>query len=385
VYQDRGSGGGVPAQTTPNEVMMSKWRFVVVCVSLLGLALMGAAQDVPLPPKPDPIDPALAESLKQTLLSAGRVEYSFGSDKVRNKKSIVTQWSIQVTSAVVDARGCTAVVDLKNIENKTDFPMPLFFETIDTVEVLSQQEAQDRPLTRAGMPLKKDRLYWYDPVYALVINGAPYYDGYSVVFSSEAQANQAAEAVRRAAQNCRAVPVTLNAAAGAPSLADTMQFIQDKLNENGAVDYQTRAISNDEDSPPDWMSVSYRLTQAGGDPATCLLRFHNSLTNTLDTSSASAGDIPTVLSFRRLRNLEVTTNEEMENRAFAKIGSTLKDQDQPQVYVIGGTGLQFLDQQTANRVANAMNHAIQLCGTFASSSTSSTSSSPSTTTKPEPF
>src|ERR1035437_4319885 len=133
-----------------------------LAVAAMVFVSFAGAQDVPPPPKPDALGPSLApllESLKQTLLASGRVESG------RN-------WQ-QITSVVVDARGCQARVHYDfsyNGNNPTDRTTSLFFESIDTVAALTQT--------------------------TLVING----NISSLRFASVAEASKAAEGVDAAQQ-----------------------------------------------------------------------------------------------------------------------------------------------------------------------------------------
>ena len=56
-------------------------------------------------------------------------------------------------------------------------------------------------------------------MYALVLNGYPW-----ILFTSETQASPAEELMGRAAQVCRAMPLTTDPAIAAPNLADTLRF-----------------------------------------------------------------------------------------------------------------------------------------------------------------
>ena len=305
---------------------MNKWHISSLGVFLF--ALTCAAQDVPPPPKPDALDPSLApllESLKQTLLASGRVES--GRD-----------WQ-QITSVVVDARGCQARVHYDfsyNGNNPTDRTASLFFESIDTVAALTQT--------------------------ALVINGRTS----PLRFASLAEASKAAEVVERAAQICRAAPATVNAAAGAPSLADTLHFIEGKLNDNAAVNY--RGISENADGSPVGtpISLSQRVTQAAADPSSCRVRFNWRFTSNGNVTIGKRE----VISFRRVEKLEMATEQDAVNRERAQVGQTASIyRTEPVVYLLtvtylGGEFLRlyFSDEEIANRVAKAMLHAVELCG-----------------------
>ena len=259
------------------------------------------------------------------MLASGRVES--GRD-----------WQ-QITSVVVDARGCQARVHYDfsyNGNNPTDRTASLFFESIDTVAALTQT--------------------------ALVINGRTS----PLRFASLAEASKAAEVVERAAQICRAAPATVNAAAGAPSLADTLHFIEGKLNDNAAVNY--RGISENADGSPVGtpISLSQRVTQAAADPSSCRVRFNWRFTSNGNVTIGKRE----VISFRRVEKLEMATEQDAVNRERAQVGQTASIyRTEPVVYLLtvtylGGEFLRlyFSDEEIANRVAKAMLHAVELCG-----------------------
>src|ERR1035437_4422617 len=318
------------------------------------------AQDVPPPPKPDALDPSLApllESLKQALLASGRVEssWTFGTNSHKG-------WQ-HITSAVVDTRGCQVRVHYDSSFNGADprdLATSLFFEAIDTVETPTEQEVEDQFRSRTGQPGLST---YAGTVYNLVINGNT---GSSLPFASEAQASKAAEAVRRAAQICRAAPITVIAAAGPPSLADTLHFIERKLNDTGAVNYRETS-ENADGSPADTpISWSQRLTQAAADLSSCLIRLN--LRRTVNGTV-----IPNdreVISFRRVEKLEVATEQDATNRRRAQGGQpALTYKTDPVVYrlhvtYLGGENLvlHFRDEEIANRVAKAMLHAVEFAG-----------------------
>ena len=330
-----------------------------LAVAVMVFVSSAGAQDVPPPPKPDALDPSLApllESLKQTLLASGRVESSW-TIGINSYKS----WQ-QITSTVVDTRGCQVRVHYDDSlygRDPTDQATSLFFEAIDTAVALTEQEADDQSQSRMGQP----RLSTYSgTVYVLVING----NISSLLFPSEAQAGKAAEAVRRAALICRAVPITVNAAAGTPSLADTLHFIEGKLNDNAAVNY--RGISENADGSPVGtpISLSQRVTQAAADPSSCRVRFNWRFTSNGNVTIGKRE----VISFRRVEKLEMATEQDAVNRERAQVGQTASIyRTEPVVYLLtvtylGGEFLRlyFSDEEIANRVAKAMLHAVELCG-----------------------
>ena len=236
---------------------------IFTCALLFFATISAYGQDVPPPPRPDGVDPALApllESLKRTLLSSWRVDTQYYMN-VRNYKF----WR-RITSVVADSSGCQARVHFDSSSNDgdpVDVATSVFLELIDKVETLTQQEAYDRARSRLGQP---SQITYSGDVYVLLINGTTLF-----LFQNKAQASQAATAVDRAAQICRTEPIALNTAAGAPGLAETLQFIAEKMNDTGAVNYRSMYQKPDGTTLA-LGSYSKRLTQSAGDLSNCLLR-----------------------------------------------------------------------------------------------------------------
>jgi hypothetical protein len=321
------------------------------------------SQDVQPPPKPNAVDPALGpllELFKQTLLSSGRVEYGWARDADGKR---VKDWQ-QITSVIVDARGCQARLHFdasSDGRDPTDHPTSLFFESMDHVEALTEQGAYDRMNPLAGR-LKA----LAEGAYALVINDRvpPFLLG-SLMFDNQMQANKVADAASRAAQICRATPVTVNSTAGAPDLKDTLHFVKDKLNDNGVVNYRGTYKNSDGSTVSTGPLVTRRMKDIAVDPLTCQVRFTVNTAN----DSASGFEEKHVVSFRRVERLEVSTEQDAINRRGSPNGSVYSSV--PVVYRLsvifpGNSGfieyLQFSDEDIANRIAKAMNHAVELCG-----------------------
>jgi hypothetical protein len=99
------------------------------------------------------------------LLASGRVESSS-----TNRTASLRNWK-QIGSAVVDDSGCQARVHYDfsyNGNDPTDKSASLFFEGIDTVEAIPEQEAEDQIRSRIGQPRWTT---FSGSVYLMVING----------------------------------------------------------------------------------------------------------------------------------------------------------------------------------------------------------------------
>ncbi|MGB9406753.1 MAG: hypothetical protein WCA89_04405 [Terracidiphilus sp.] len=151
-----------------------------------------------------------------------------------------------------------------------------------------------------------------------------------------------------------------------PSLAVTMKFIQDKMNEQGKINYAL--YTHDNSSGEDWpvYQISIEATNVVADPATCRLTWHKVTTN-----GGKVGiDRDFSLDLRDVQTFEVRTSvreAKMEDTANGH-PQLDKRQDPPYFAVTARskgnveTPFFFTNEETANRVAKAMVHAVELCG-----------------------
>jgi len=154
--------------------------------------------------------------------------------------------------------------------------------------------------------------------------------------------------------------------AGGPSLAVTMQFIQDKMNEQGKINYAlyTHDNSNGEDWPV--YQISIQAFNVVADPATCLITWHKVTTN-----GGKVGiDKDFSLDLRNVQTFEVRTSmyeAKMEDTANGH--PALDKRQEPPYFAVTArlkgnteTPLFFSSEEIANRIAKAMVHAVELCG-----------------------
>jgi|CZKF01.1.fsa_nt_gi hypothetical protein len=155
-------------------------------------------------------------------------------------------------------------------------------------------------------------------------------------------------------------------AADGPSLAATMQFIQDKMNEQGKINYAL--YTHDNSSGEDWpvYQISIEATKVIADPATCRLTWHKVTTNggKVGINSDFSLDLRNVLTFEVRTSIHEAKMEDTANGHPALD----KRQDPPYFTVTARskgnveTPLFFSSEETANRTARAMVHAVELCG-----------------------
>ncbi|HME57505.1 MAG TPA: hypothetical protein VKF63_04145 [Terracidiphilus sp.] len=162
------------------------------------------------------------------------------------------------------------------------------------------------------------------------------------------------------------VPPPPQPADNGPSLAVTMQFIQDKMNEQGKIDYTlyTHDNSNGEDWPV--YQISIEGTNVIANPATCRITWHKVTTN-----GGKVGiDRDLSLDLRDVLTLEVRTSTyEAKMEDTANGHPALDKKQEPPYFAVTArlkgnkeTPLFFSSEEMANRVAKAMVHAVELCG-----------------------
>jgi TonB family protein len=150
-----------------------------------------------------------------------------------------------------------------------------------------------------------------------------------------------------------------------PSLAVTMQFIQDKLSHLGVVNYA--AYNHDNADGHDWITrFSIEDTQITADPATCRVSFHEKRI----TEGKVTSDADFWFNLGKLQDVIVMPREQLLKKANIAHGHPTRDAriDPPLFMLVARrsetTGWYFyiFDQDLANRIAKAMVHGIELCG-----------------------
>jgi hypothetical protein len=315
------------------------------CLMLVSSSLR-AQRAVPPPPRPQPDGPSLAsilDSLKQTLLSSGELTYKLDSSVFRSR---MTDVAVNAAECRLRITSASTVGNLPTEETTYSY----FLETIDSAEVVTLQESYSRTGWR-GVTVSGG--------YQAMLNGS----GSSLIFADRATAMRVAELLRHASSICRATPLPLNAAAGKPTLSETLRFVEQKLNDEAAVSYQSQPLFQDPEAAT--TRRSERVLDAHADPDACLLRFR--ISSTVDNKPPFNSNV--VLSFRRVQKLEVMTLQQADDQRWEKANSTLRYRLTPDGYLCrvtysGGrlaTEVDFPDEDMANRVAKAMNHAAELC------------------------
>jgi hypothetical protein len=310
------------------------------------------AQNVPTPPKPSPDGPSLEEtldSLKRVLASSGELNYKNDSTQMYSRVGDVR---VEPADCRIRVTVVERVGDLSTEEHSDWF----FLESIDAAEALTLQEALSRSHGEAKL----------SPGYVVAINGHPG----RLKFGEQAVATKVAQLLLAGARICQARHLSFNAAAGNPSLKDTLQFIEQKLKGEAEAQWMTQWGTG---SAPG----SFRVVDASSDPVTCQLRYRD--------TGGDPGQLG-VLTFRRVQEIEELPLQTVVQQQFDKLQQDLDFLDNlhsetpqhtptsivtvtPDVIVLrvkyqGGQvagEIYFSDREIADRVAKAMNHAAELC------------------------
>jgi hypothetical protein len=151
-----------------------------------------------------------------------------------------------------------------------------------------------------------------------------------------------------------------------PSLAVTMQFIQDKLSGLGQVNYAAYNHDN-AGQDADWVThFTTTDTNIVADPAACKISYHEKRIK--DDKVTSHADFWFVLS--EMQDVIIMPREQLLKKVNTHDGHPTWDaRIDPPIYILAVQKdentewyFYFFDQDLANRVAKAMVHGIELCG-----------------------
>src|SRR5208337_4231242 len=109
-----------------------------------------------------------------------------------------------------------------------------------------------------------------------------------------------------------------------PSLAATMQFIQDQMNEQGKINYAL--YTHDNASGTDWpvYQISIEVTKVIADPGTCRITWHKTTTN--NGAVGINGDFS--LDLRNVLSVEMSTSVKEAKREDTANGNPALDKRQ---------------------------------------------------------
>lgn len=150
-----------------------------------------------------------------------------------------------------------------------------------------------------------------------------------------------------------------------PSLQVTLQFVTDKVNQQGTVNV-AGYVHDNATQKDSLMRESIDQTGVNFDRRSCKLGYHKKVTS--NGSTKVDGDV--WLSLRTAGQVDVIPMEQAWKRDDSSAGiTTLSYKADPPVYVVrinpassSPYELEFYDERLANRVAEALRHAVYLCG-----------------------
>jgi hypothetical protein len=162
----------------------------------------------------------------------------------------------------------------------------------------------------------------------------------------------------------KAVPPPPRPADSSPSLAATLQYIQERVSQQGKIN---RAIYVHDNSTGNELTVQYadEITNIAPHPENCILNYHFREWN----NSTISVDVDAGIPFHDAEDVVILPIEQVCKEVDSKAGYTTGSyRSDPPVFVlrvrrkVGYNEFFFIDEEMANRVAKAMVHAIELCG-----------------------
>jgi hypothetical protein len=161
------------------------------------------------------------------------------------------------------------------------------------------------------------------------------------------------------------VPPPPKPAPDGPSLEVTMKFIQEKIGEEGQVNYASYCHDSADNS--DWVNqFSAQVSNVVASPANCRISYHTHRTR----DGKVTADSDYWFSLKEVQEVVVMTREQDLNQVDADAGHpTWKSKLSPQIWSVEARRpkgdlnyFYFREEDMANRVAKAMVHAVELCG-----------------------
>ncbi len=151
-----------------------------------------------------------------------------------------------------------------------------------------------------------------------------------------------------------------------PSLAVTMQFIQDKMNDIGKVNF-VEFLQNTNDNSNFTSSWSNEITNAVADPNQCKISFHWRVWK----GGSISQDRDVWYTIRDVENIETKPYAQYQTELDASLGNPnlITTSTNPPLTALlvyrphnWSSVFPFTDPNLADRVAKALTHAVELCG-----------------------
>jgi len=158
-------------------------------------------------------------------------------------------------------------------------------------------------------------------------------------------------------------------AAYGPSLAATMQLIQKELNAVGRLSFVVHIYDQEEGN-----GISKYIEERSNvvaDPATCTIRYHwwRSMHGDVVNDEDVSFSLRDVLGLSMMNEEQAEKKQYEAERAYPEEKQTYHTKFVPQVYLVmmrkpedNVEGFKFIDKKQADRVAQSMSHAVELCG-----------------------
>jgi hypothetical protein len=164
----------------------------------------------------------------------------------------------------------------------------------------------------------------------------------------------------------KAAPPPPKPAGEGPTLENTMQFIQDKLNGVGAVNFVSYV--HDSIAGTDWTQQSRRAAaRVLADASGCRIDYHAKAEN----NGTVGWDFDEWFYLKNVEDVVILPLDQEQKELNAAVGHpSWSSQVDPAVFVLKvrrkdlskSNSFYFFDEQMANRVAKAMVHGVELCG-----------------------
>lgn len=301
----------------------------------------------------EPTPDTTAQQLQSKLLSLGRVNYALTT---RNTSSGETKGPAQaweeVASLALDAHNCKLKVKWNSSEGNQQ-EVTYFLEELDVPRVLPSQEHLNL--------IQPEMEHTVTPtVYSVSFASS----GMDFKASDQQSATEIAASFVRLIAPCKAVEP--RSAGDGQTFAETLSFIETKLNGEGAVNWTSTLRDTKANTTGNPTLMSYAVSNLAQGKGACMLSFHFKLTADGKMVREGSG----LLNFRRIEKVEGNGLQEDLVKVHTTAGHPeLVESISPKIYELTVSGeenrtayLPFADEELAKRIARAMSHAAELCG-----------------------
>ncbi|HLZ13393.1 MAG TPA: hypothetical protein VKP58_12470 [Candidatus Acidoferrum sp.] len=339
-------------------------------------------QVIPPPPRPTDDGPSLADVMKniQDLLSRSFV-HNFTLQYVRDGKPQSTQYMVEFTQLLLDPQTCNMRYHVKVFSGvavavDTDVEISLN-RTISIHVKANDQELQLAYGTLAFPDLPSevldggDHFHTSPKVFDIRLVDERYI-GRHLLINSVDSAKRLAVELNRAVGLCTADKTSLPIRSDAnPPLTDTMQFIQDKLNNQGPIRYQETAIRNKTQEMGYVDQKTDQITDVRANPGSCQISFHTNSSSEFENANehiARNEDKYFIINLRLVTQISVWSSDETDATSTNKSQNYRTYRTTPSVFHIRLKTsdewrpiLTIGDEDIATRLGRALNHAAEVC------------------------